>query len=149
MLWLTVIPLLASAQPARHPMHTSVAEVREAAGRVEVTIRVFPDDLEAAVPGAAKADAGSSLADYVLGTFAIAGRDGQPVPLRWRGVEHVGDVLRLRLEGGSRASLAGAAISHGLLLEHFPDQVNVVRATYDGHTATLLFLPGDAPKRLP
>jgi hypothetical protein len=149
MLWLAVIPVFASAQPARHPMHTSVAEVRDAAGRVEVTIRVFPDDLEAAVPGAAKADADSSLASYVLRTFAIVGGDGQPVPLRWMGLERVGDVLRLRLEGDSRARLAGAAIIHGILLERFPDQVNVVRATYDGRTATLLFLPGDAAKRLP
>jgi hypothetical protein len=147
MLLLAAIPVFASTSPVRHPMHTSVAEVREAAGRVVVTIRVFPDDLRAAVPGAADAD--SSLATYVLRRFVVAGRDGRPVPLRWMGMERVGDVVRLQLEGDAKGGLAGAAINHRLLLDRFPDQVNVVRATYDGRTATLIFLSGDAAKRLP
>ncbi len=37
----------------------------------------------------------------------------------------------------------------GLLTERFDDQINIVRATYDGRTTTLLFTPGDAPKVLP
>jgi hypothetical protein len=149
MLLLAVMPLCASASPARHPMHTSVAELREAAGRVEVTIRVFPDDLEAAVPGAAKPGADALLAEYVLRRFAVAGRDGREVSLRWIGMERVGDVVRLQLEGDAGAGLGGATISHSLLLERFPDQVNVVRATYGGQTTTLIFVPGDAAKRLP
>jgi hypothetical protein len=146
---LAVIPLFASTPPARHPMHTSVAEVRQAAGRVEVTIRIFPDDLAAAVPRAPGADADSALASYVLPRFAVAGRDGRAIGLRWIGMERVGDVVRLQLEGDVESGLDGATISHGLLLERFPDQVNVVRAIYGGHTATLIFVPGDAAKRLP
>jgi hypothetical protein len=149
MLLLAAIPVFASTSPVRHPMHTSVAEVREAAGRVVVTIRIFPDDLRAAVPDAAKANSDSSLATYALRRFVVAGRDGRPVPLRWMGMERVGDVVRLQLEGDAKGGLAGAAINHRLLLDRFPDQVNVVRATYDGRTATLIFLPGDAAKRLP
>jgi hypothetical protein len=146
---LAAIPLIGLILAARHPMHTSLAEVRERAGRVEVSIRVFPDDLESAMPGAAGANADSVLAAYVRRAFVVTGRDGQAVPLRWDGTERVGDVLQLRLEGRAAAGLAGAAVSHGLLLERFPDQVNVVRATYDGNTRTLIFLPGDAAKLLP
>ena len=64
-------------------------------------------------------------------------------------MERVGDVMRLQLAGDAGSGLGGATISHGLLLERFPDQVNVVRVTYAGHTATLIFVPGDAAKRLP
>jgi hypothetical protein len=147
--WLAAIALCAFASPSRHPMHTSAAEVREISGRVIVQIRIFPDDLGAVVPGAAEPGADSAVAGYVQRTFVIAGRDGHPVPLRWGGMERVGDVLQLHLESASGASLSGAAIRHGLLLERFPDQVNVVRATYAGQAVTLLFLPGDAAKHLP
>jgi hypothetical protein len=45
--------------------------------------------------------------------------------------------------------LTGTRIRNRLLCDRFPDQVNVVRATYDGRSATLLFTPGDPAKPLP
>jgi hypothetical protein len=130
-------------------MHTSVAELREASDRLEISIRVFPDDMDSAVPGAATPDGDSALASYVLRVFSITGRDGRFMPLQWKGAIRQGDVLLLRLEAPAETALAGAMVSHALLLDRFPDQVNVVRATYEGRTATLLFLPGDVAKKLP
>jgi hypothetical protein len=148
--WLAPIAVGAALLLSRHPMHTSVAEVREleAGAVLEVAIRVFPDDLNAAVPGAGTAVADSALARYVRRAFSIADRSGRPVALLWKGAERVGDVLVLRLMGASPEGLAGASVSHGLLMEHFDDQINVVRAVYRGRTTTLVFVPGDAAKRL-
>jgi uncharacterized protein DUF6702 len=146
--WLSIV-LAGLAAPWGHPMHTSAAEIREVSGRVVVTIRVFPDDLNTAVPGASAGRADSALAGYVQRTFEIAGRDGRAVPLQWEGLDRAGDVLEIRLESGADVALSGTAVRHGLLLDRFPDQVNVVRATYGTHTATLLFMRGDEAKRLP
>jgi hypothetical protein len=146
-LWLAVGSLCVAAVTARHPIHTSVAELREASGSVEVSIRVFPDDLERAVPGGESR--GPALASYVARAFSISDRDGRQVRLHWKGVERNGDVLVIMLRSDSEAALSGATVSHGLLLDRFENQVNVVRASYGGRTTTLLFLPGDAAKRLP
>jgi hypothetical protein len=146
--WLAIV-LCGLGAPWPHPVHTSAAEIREVSGRIVVTIRVFPDDLNTAVPGASAGRADSAVTSYVQRTFEIAGRDGRAVPLRWEGLDRAGDVLQIRLESGAGVGLSGTAVRHGLLLERFPDQVNVVRATYATHTATLLFMRGDEAKRLP
>jgi hypothetical protein len=148
-IWLTAMSLAAALLAVRHPMHTSAAELREAGGVVEVSIRAFPDDLDTAVPGARGTGTDSALAEYVLRMFSIADQNGRLVPLRWLGAERDGDVLLLRLEGRPDGGLAGAAVAHRLLMERFDDQVNLVRAVYGGRMTTLLFLPGDSAKRLP
>lgn len=53
--------------------------------------------------------------------------------------------MRGRADGG----LHGAGISNAVLTDRFADQVNVVRATYDRRTATLIFTRGEGPKALP
>ena len=146
-LWMAAVTFGAVALAGRHPMHTSVAELREAAGRVEVSIRVFPDDLDQAVPGGERA--GQALVSYVERVFQMSAGAGRKVRLHWKGVDRKGDVVLIRLESEPDVVLAGATVSHGLLHDRFKDQVNVVRASYGGRTTTLLFLPGDAAKRLP
>ncbi len=137
----------------RHPMHTSSAEVRQErpGAQVEIAIRVFADDLATAVPRADAPGGGadSAVAAYVRDAFAITDRNGRQVSLRWQRMDRAGDVLVVRLTAEPRGGLRGAAVVHGVLLERFDDQVNVVRAAYEGRTATFLFVPGDGAKRLP
>ncbi len=143
--WLAglVLPALAAV----HPMHTAVAElVHEAATRtVLVTVRVFADDFGAVVgstdPAAAEA--------YVRPRVTLADPAGRPIPLRWEGETRSGDVVQIRLRGDVLAGLAGARVRMALLCERFEDQVNIVRATYAGRTASLLFTRGDSAKVLP
>jgi hypothetical protein len=144
-----LLALLAGA--AAHPMHTSVAELRydETARVATVAIRVYPDDLAGAVPGAERAVADSVLVRYVRARFALADRRGQPLRLEWVGVERVADALVIRLRAPALEGLEEVRVAHLLLHERFGDQVNVVRARYGARTTTLLFLPGDGPKRLP
>ena len=69
--------------------------------------------------------------------------------LRWDGATRSGDVVQIRLRGDVPGGLAGARVWIALLCERFEDQVNIVRATYAGRTASLLFTRGDAAKALP
>lgn len=134
-------------------MHTAVAEVTEAEdarGIAEISLRVFADDWDASLRlPADPADADSAMSSYLRGTFALADRQGRPVRLAWEGAARSGDVVLIRLRGVVSGGLAGARVTSLVLCDHFPDQVNIVRATYAGRATTLLFTRGEAAKALP
>ena len=164
--WMALVALALTVGWA-HPMHTSVTEVvqEDARGDVSIQVRVYVDDLRAAVSlpadalgadseGADSASGDSAAADsamarYLRGTFALADRTGRPVRLTWTGAEPAGDVILLRLRGELPGGLAGARVTSLVLCERFEDQVNVVRAEYAGRTTTLLFTRGETAKALP
>ena len=139
--------LLAPAVLAAHPMHTAVAELLDdpATRTVAVTVRAFADDLGAVVlPG----DTSAVLA-YVLARVTLVDAGGRTIALRPAGFVRAGDVVRIQLRGPAPEGLAGARVQMPLLTERFEDQVNIVRAAYGGHTASLLFTRGDRAKALP
>jgi hypothetical protein len=143
--WLAglVLPALAVV----HPMHTAVAElVHEPVTRtVLVTIRVFADDLGSVVGS----EDPVALEAYVRPRVTLADPAGRAIELRWDGATRSGDVVQIRLRGDVPDGLAGVRVRMALLCEGFEDQVNIVRATYAGRTASLLFTRGDAAKALP
>lgn len=153
--WAALPGLLIAAHPVRsaHPMHTAVAELEQvdARGATVVQLRLFADDLIGAVPASAgpRSQADSAIARYLRGSFAIADRSGRPVRLIWDGAERSGDVVLLRLRGRVPGGLAGARVTSLMLCERFADQVNVVRATYEGRAETMLFTRGEQSKTLP
>jgi len=145
----TVLPQLAAlalgAFAAVHPMHTSVAELAAAGTSVVVTIRVFADDFRTAVPdGAAQ-----KVEPYIRSRFELRDPENRPIALRWEEIARSGDVFQIRLRAELPRGLAGIRVRDLLLCEHFPDQVNIVRATYGGRTSSLLFTAGDPAKALP
>jgi hypothetical protein len=143
---------LLTAPPRAHPLHTAFAEIEcgPDGESVSIQVRVFTDDLAAAVSASADAvPPDSVLSRYARGTLALADRAGRPLRLYWRGAERSGDTVLLRLEAKLAGGLHHARILHSMLWERFPDQVNIVRAEYGGRTVTLLFTRGDAPKTLP
>ncbi|HUR95190.1 MAG TPA: DUF6702 family protein [Gemmatimonadales bacterium] len=149
--WSVLLALSLGAGRA-HPMHTTVTELDQPdrAGTATIRVRVFADDFEAAVAlPADPAAADTAMARYLRGTLALADRTGRPVRLTWAGAERSGDVVLLRLTGYVPAGLAGARIASLVLCERFADQINIVRATYDGRVATLLFTRGEVSKALP
>jgi hypothetical protein len=132
-----------------HPTHTSAAELsQEPGGTVSVVIRLFADDIGETVgapPG--RKQAGEALRRYLSDRFAIVDRSGARVALQWDDGAISGDVLTLRSH--TPGELAGAKVTNRVLTERFADQVNLVRATYAGRSATLIFTRGDGPKALP
>jgi hypothetical protein len=128
---------------AGHPMHTSGTELTgERDGSVQIMLRVFADDFE-------DASAPDGPSGYLRDRFVLLGGGGEPVKLTWDAGRPSGDVLILHGQGRVPGGLAGARVVNRALTERFADQVNVVRATYDGRSATLIFVPGDGLKPLP
>jgi hypothetical protein len=133
-------------EPAAHPMHTSVTElVHDPASRtVSILVRVFADDWAAA---GGRPDA--MALPRLQRDLKLCDAAGHPLPLRWEGAAHVADALVLRLRTDVPGGLSGLKISQVLLTDHFPDQINIVRATYAGRTESLLFTRSDQAKALP
>jgi uncharacterized protein DUF6702 len=140
------LALALRALAAAHPMHTSVTELTQdaRARSVAVSVRVFADDF-----GSVADRTGPAAEQYVQAHLELTGPTGSPVVLRWEGATLVGDVVQIRLRGDLPAGLSGARVGVTLLCDRFPDQVNIVRARYQGRTASLLFARGDHPKALP
>jgi len=135
------------AGPPAHPLHTSMTEiVADAAGEVRVAIRIYPDDLSGAVGAPPALPPDSAVARYLRGRFALRDRGGRPVRLRWDGLTRHEDAVVIRLRATLATGLPGAHLTDLLLAERFRDQVNVVRASWPGGSATLLFTPGDGSK---
>lgn len=129
---------------AGHPMHTSGAELTgERDGSIQVMLRVFADDFAAVAPAA------DGPGGYLRDRFVLLGGTGEPVKLTWDAGRPSGDVLILHGRGRVPGGLAGAKVANRVLTERFEDQVNVVRATYGGRSATLIFVRGDGLKPLP
>ncbi|HEY3013308.1 MAG TPA: DUF6702 family protein [Gemmatimonadales bacterium] len=142
---------VASSWPAAHPIHTALTELSYDGdtGTVAIRIRVFVDDLMASLASMGEdVSADSVLSRYVRGRFALVDRSGRPAPLRWRGTARAGDTITLELQAALPGGLERARVLNAVLCERFQDQVNIVRALYDGRAITLLFTRGDTAKPL-
>ncbi len=113
-------------------------------GRVSLAVRIFTDDLALVAPGG-----DGAAAAYVLERVRLSRRDGSPIVLPVATVAHDGDLTVITAVGTVAGSLAGAQVQQTVLWERYRDQVNLLRATIDGHTTTLVFANGDPPRVLP
>jgi hypothetical protein len=132
-----------------HPLHTTHTDLVEDHGQVVVQVRAFPDDLHSAVQKREGAADDSATARYLREKIELLDASSHSVPLTWLGREMVGEVVLLRLRAIPQGGLQGTRVRQMMHMELFDDQVNVVQASYGGRKVSLLFVPGDAPKRLP
>ena len=150
---LTIAPVHAARA---HPLHTAVAEFRVAAdGTLYLKVRAFSDDFSAAV---SKATRTAVLADYRVSDDAVLRYvsnalrvevAGRRVALALTAQRRDGDVTWLELRAVGVRSLKGAVVRNVLLMELHADQVNIVKAQYDGRAFTTLFSRADSLKTLP
>ncbi len=145
--------LLAAARG--HEVRTSFAEAdhRPEKGFLEVSIRVFADDFEAAL--AKRAGKPVSLAKtppaefdalakaYLAEHFTVRSAAGQPALQRWVGrqLDDAANELWLFVEYPLAGDADGALIRHGLLRERFPNQLNSVLVRAGARAVTLVFFP--------
>lgn len=137
---------------AGHPMHTATTEIiyHRPSRTAAINIRVFADDFDTAVaPQSDGVARDSAMSLYVRSGLILTARSGQRLPLHWEGAERQGDVVLLRLRADVPDGFSGVKVLSALLCERFDDQINVVRASYDGRATTLLFIRGDRAKGLP
>jgi hypothetical protein len=145
-----------AARPAiAHPLHTTLAQLSyDPVHQWSVSIRVFAADFAAAVQprrarGVDAMPPDSAMFRYVSERFFVVAPGAGRVALRWCGVRREGDVLFVCLRAAVRESPAGSRMTNMLLNELFADQVNIVQASYDDRSHTVLFTSRDAVKRLP
>jgi hypothetical protein len=141
-----------------HPLHTTITTITydAASHQATVTVRVFANDLDAAIARRAhgrllasvRASDSSSFA-YLVSVFTAVGQDGRALPVHWCGSHVTGDLLWACLRVATPRGLSGLRIRNQALTELFDDQVNVVMAEYDGRRESLLFTKGDVAKPLP
>jgi len=152
-----LLALACGAAPAEaHKFHASLAEVEydAAAGTVEVALRLFPDDLEAALGRRAgrrvRLDSTPGVErltlDYVRETLVVTGADGKALPLAWVGMEADVDSVWVYVLAEAPAGLAGSRIRDGIFLELYGDQVNTVNVKEGERRTTLVLTNGAAEK---
>ena len=153
--------LLASAPPlAAHAIHTSVAEAdyNAATRRLEVSLRVFIDDFEAALSvharrrlslaGTPQEEFDAATRAYLAEKFTVRTPDGQLAPLAWVGreVRDAENELWFHFEVALPGGLEGCRVHHRALGEQFPGQINSVRLRDGERRLTLVFLPRQTEK---
>jgi len=158
--WAWAPPARALAPTAvAHKYYTSLARVEyNAEGKtVEISLRVFADDLELALTRRAgrrvslerTKDAEQLVLAYLRETFQIRNREGEAKPLRWVGLELRSGVAWLYFEAEMPEGLSGARLRAHVLFELFPEQVNTVSVRYPGARADLVFARGDGERVVP
>lgn len=123
---------------------------------VEIVIRAFPDDLEAALTKlnnkTVKLDKSKETAAmvmaYVKKTFEIK-KNNRPQQLQWVGMEVNVDSAWIYVEAKMPTGLSGAQIRDQFLFEMFNDQTNVVSLKYNNKQVDHVFRGNDGFKPLP
>lgn len=146
--WRAMLPSVAlwlALAGARHPLHTTITEIRyaEATRAATLTVRAFEDDLDAA---AGRED--PSVLAYVARAVSLADRAGRPLTVRWEQVHRAEGLVWIRGTAHVPSDLEDVRVRHTMLTERHADQVNVVQATAGSRRRTLLFTRGDGWKAL-
>lgn len=170
--FITVLFVALAPRAAAHPLHASSAQAdyRRDTQRLEIGLRVFAEDLLAALNAdratplsyekTPPAELDAALRAYVNEKFLVCTAAGDAVPLRWVGREfdrapaapagdhHHADeqILWLYVEATLPDGIEGTRLHHAFLHERFRDQQNVIRIRDGAREATLAFARDDGPK---
>lgn len=136
-----------------HRYHTSLTriEYKSEAKNIEITIRLFTDDLEKSLERFAKKriefeknkEADKIIEKYVAENFVLTDKTGGKLQLNWIGKEINADMMTIYLECASGESVEKYNLQNTLLFDSFPDQTNLIIATFENKKVDLLFKSGD------
>ena len=150
-----------------HKIHVSIAqlEYNQKSQSVEITLRVYTDDLENAVsqhskrpvkidPATANKDkrVGEAILAYVRNSLELKSKSGSLVKLNWVRMEWQVDMYWLYLEGrlpgasGNSNGLDGAQLRNKIFCDLFDDQVNIVNTKIHEKQVGLMFEAKDGFK---
>ena len=126
--------ILVNGLAEAHPQHRSTAqvEVNRKTTRLEVGLRVHPNELSQAVArwGEPKGSREERITRYLLDRFQVIG-EGQAAKLSWVGQEKEGSDVWLYFE--IELPKGAAELTNRVFFEQAPNQINVVRIK-DGKT---------------
>ena len=136
---------------AAHAFHTSLTEIQYNAKEksLEVTIRMFTDDLESALTklnngqkvmiGGKNDNSDALLSKYIQQHFAVITPQKQRKPMQYLGKEPEGDATWVYVEIPDGLLLKDHTIYNNLMQELFDDQTNLVNLFYGSNKKTFLF----------
>jgi hypothetical protein len=141
-----------------HPYHTSIGEMHynPKSQSLEISLKVFTDDLEKSLSETVKkpvilsqkAEIKNQIAILLKNSFAIE-QAGKALPQQFIGLEAEKDTYWLYLEVKVKPELLSELkIRNQLLMETFPDQMNILNLEIKGQKKTLLFRAEDYRKSL-
>jgi hypothetical protein len=135
--------------PITHEFHTSLAQVHynQSSQSFEVTLRVFTDDMEAALTllnNNAQVTIDASQADklieqYLVKNLVFLDKQNQQKALSFIGKEVEVDVTWIYAEVPVADSPSGMRLQNTVLTELFDDQVNIVNFKYLTTIRTFMF----------
>lgn len=134
----------------RHDFHTSLTEIQVNAKEktLEVTLRVFTDDLEKALTKAASGQKirlaiddknDPSIDRYVKQHFLLTNAKGERKTFRYLGKEFESDATWLYLEIPFAEPLTGTKLQNDVLCDLFDDQTNLVNLLGAGERKSFIF----------
>jgi hypothetical protein len=150
--WIFVLALAVSFEVtagAYHAFHTSLAQIQYngKAKVLEVSLRVFTDDLELALTKTnnrtikldESAQFDAPIEAYVRKYFGIVDEKGQKLAMSYIGREFEADATWIYLEIPFAENASELKLQNAILTEVFDDQTNVVNLTYQASKKTFLF----------
>ncbi|MBC6696689.1 DUF6702 family protein [Hymenobacter puniceus] len=151
--------LLASLTVWAHTYHASILDVRynPAKQQLEVALKVFTDDFEKALsvgqPTPINLDQTSKplvqqLTVALLRKSLVFGaRPGETLPLQLLGLQKERDAHWLYFTLKAARPLTGFTLRNTLLLDQFPDQMNIVNLEAGGKKQSQLFRDGEETQK--
>lgn len=144
---------LSAATPALHAYHSSITELRYNAAKkqLELSVKVFTDDFEKALSQGQPTrvnltDAGPrplALASALLQrTVQFSTVAGKALPLQVLGMQPENDGYWFYCKVPLPEPLPGVKLRHTLLLDQFPDQMNIVNVEAGTQKQSALFRAG-------
>lgn len=147
-----------------HKVHVSVTnlEFNRKSGNLELSVRVFTDDLENALSRSAgrrisidpatmskTPELADLAASYLSRALEIRNRQGRLLKLAWDGIEGQADVYWLYLQARQPAGIEGLQLRNRIFFELFDDQVNIVNARNGSRRVGIMFESRDGFKPIP
>ncbi|WP_229252951.1 DUF6702 family protein [Dyadobacter helix] len=144
--------LLTASIPA-HEYHVSVTHMQynPAEKLIEVSIRIFTDDLERALSennGKRRFVIGNNdqnnsfIESYIRKNFVFFDSGKKNVPVHFLGKEQEEDATWIYMEIPYSASLTACSLQNSTLMDTFADQVNMTNVKYGNEKRTYLFKKG-------
>ncbi|GAB2768694.1 hypothetical protein HNQ93_000207 [Hymenobacter luteus] len=143
-----------------HAYHASILEVRFNPGkqRLEMALKIFIDDLEQSLSVGkptpvrtdqlARAQLDPLLMELLRRSVQFSARPGQALPLTLVGLQKEKDSYWVYFTAPMPAAATSVSLRHQLLLDLFPDQMNIVNLEAKGQKQSLLFRDGETQQQL-
>ncbi|UOQ78167.1 hypothetical protein MUN84_06090 [Hymenobacter sp. 5516J-16] len=143
-----------------HAYHASIMELRfnPEKQRLEMALKIFIDDLEKGLSVGkptpirtdqlARIQLDPLLTDLLRRSVQLSPRPGAVLPLTLVGLQKEKDSYWLYFTAPLPASATGVTLRHKLLLNLFPDQMNIVNLEAKGQKQSLLFRDGEEQQQL-